>query len=63
MLPPPSDLVNAQLKAGSIEEVSDDGAVTLRLPTGACEVVWIPLEHVIRVRAQSHRAREVRSRL
>ncbi len=57
----PSETVNAALKGGSVEEVTDDGAVTLRLPTGACEVVWIPLEHVIRIRAVLARTRAERS--
>ena len=55
----PSEAVNAVLQRGAVEEVSDEGAVTLRLPTGACEVVQIPLEQVIRVRARAlaHRLR------
>jgi hypothetical protein len=43
--------VNAVLRGGAIEAVSDEGAVTLRLPGGACEVVQIPLEHVSRIRS------------
>ena len=57
----PSETVNAQLKGGSVEEVSDDGCVTLRLPTGACEVIQIPLEHVTRIRAAAARVRAGRS--
>jgi hypothetical protein len=47
----PNETVNAALSRGAVEEVSDDGAVTLRLPTGAHEVVQIPLEQVARVRS------------
>ena len=57
----PSEFVNAALKAGSVEQVTDDGSVTLRLPTGAFEVVQIPLEHVMRIRAAAARMRTARS--
>ena len=57
----PNETVNAALKVGSVEEVADDGHVTVRLPTGAYEVIQIPLEHVIRIRTAAARLRGDRS--
>jgi len=57
MPPTPNELVNAVLKPGAVEAVTDEGVVTLRLPTGLCEMVQIPLEHVMRVRALAERER------
>lgn len=53
----PYETVNAALKGGSVEEVSDEGTVKLLLPTGTYELVQIPLEHVIRIRTAAARIR------
>jgi hypothetical protein len=47
----PTETLDAALKRGAVEDVTDEGQVLLRLPGGMCEVMLIPLEQVVRVRA------------
>jgi hypothetical protein len=49
--------VDAALKRGAVEDVTDEGQVLLRLPGGMCEVMLIPLEQVVRVRAAALKSR------
>ena len=49
--------VDAALKRGAVEDVTDEGQVLLRLPGGMCEVMLIPLEQVVRVRAAAQKLR------